>query len=158
MENNNTNNIEVKYASVGLRFLAFLIDMVVLFSVFYLINLAFPVNIPDEISPSQIKEISNVILQALGIYFFIFVLYTVLMVWRFGATLGKMALGIKIVNRDMKDVSFLTAFIREFLVKILLYMLLSFFFIFLFGYLWAIWDKRKQTWHDKIAKTFVIIE
>ena len=80
------------------------------------------------------------------------------MVWRFGATLGKMALGIKIVNRDMKDVSFLTAFIREFLVKILLYMLLSFFFIFLFGYLWAIWDKRKQTWHDKIAKTFVIIE
>jgi len=158
MENNNINNVEVKYASVGLRFLAYLIDMAVLFSVFYFINLVFPVNIPDEISPSQIKEISGVIFQALGIYFFIFILYMVLMVWKFGATLGKMALGIKIVNRNMKDVSFLTAFIREFLVKILLYMVMSFFFIFLLGYLWAIWDKRKQTWHDKIAKTFVIIE
>ena len=29
------------------------------------------------------------------------------------------------------------------------------FFCYL-GYLWMLWDKRNQTWHDKIAKTVVI--
>ena len=24
------------------------------------------------------------------------------------------------------------------------------------GYLWATWDGRKQTWHDKIASTYVV--
>jgi uncharacterized RDD family membrane protein YckC len=24
------------------------------------------------------------------------------------------------------------------------------------GYFWAIWDKEKQTWHDKIAETVVV--
>ena len=25
-----------------------------------------------------------------------------------------------------------------------------------FGFLWIAWDKKKQGWHDKIAKTYVI--
>jgi uncharacterized RDD family membrane protein YckC len=28
--------------------------------------------------------------------------------------------------------------------------------ICLLGYLWMIWDKEKQTWHDKIAGTVVV--
>jgi uncharacterized RDD family membrane protein YckC len=24
------------------------------------------------------------------------------------------------------------------------------------GYLWAFWDKNKQTWHDKVANTYVV--
>ena len=24
------------------------------------------------------------------------------------------------------------------------------------GYLWAAWDPQKQTWHDKLARTFVV--
>jgi uncharacterized RDD family membrane protein YckC len=32
---------------------------------------------------------------------------------------------------------------------------LSQFFCYL-GYLWMLWDKRKQTWHDKIAGTVVV--
>lgn len=24
------------------------------------------------------------------------------------------------------------------------------------GYLWMLWDPEKQTWHDKVAKTFVV--
>jgi uncharacterized RDD family membrane protein YckC len=26
----------------------------------------------------------------------------------------------------------------------------------LLGYLWAAWDPKKQTWHDKLAGTYVV--
>lgn len=29
-------------------------------------------------------------------------------------------------------------------------------FAFLFGFAWVLWDKKRQGWHDKIAKTIVI--
>ena len=29
-------------------------------------------------------------------------------------------------------------------------------FVLLIGYLWMIWDKEKQTWHDKVARTYVV--
>jgi uncharacterized RDD family membrane protein YckC len=28
--------------------------------------------------------------------------------------------------------------------------------VLLLGYLWAIWDANKQTWHDKAAGSFVV--
>ena len=28
---------------------------------------------------------------------------------------------------------------------------------FLLGYLWALWDPRTQTWHDKMAGTYVVV-
>jgi uncharacterized RDD family membrane protein YckC len=28
--------------------------------------------------------------------------------------------------------------------------------VFGLGYLWMLWDPRKQTWHDKIANTVVV--
>jgi uncharacterized RDD family membrane protein YckC len=28
--------------------------------------------------------------------------------------------------------------------------------VLLLGYLWALWDPRKQTWHDKVAGTFAV--
>ena len=27
---------------------------------------------------------------------------------------------------------------------------------FLLGYLWALWDRRSQTWHDRLAGTYVV--
>jgi uncharacterized RDD family membrane protein YckC len=34
-------------------------------------------------------------------------------------------------------------------------MLLSILVLFL-GYFWAAWDRKRQTWHDKIAGTYVV--
>jgi uncharacterized RDD family membrane protein YckC len=28
--------------------------------------------------------------------------------------------------------------------------------VFLLGYLWMLWDPKKQTWHDKVAKSVVV--
>ena len=30
-------------------------------------------------------------------------------------------------------------------------------FALLIGYLWMIWDAEKQTWHDKAARTYVVV-
>lgn len=66
-----------------------------------------------------------------------------------GQTLGKRAMGIKIIREDKKPIDIATALIRY------LGYLVSFFPLVL-GYFWVIFDSKKQAWHDKLAKTYVI--
>jgi uncharacterized RDD family membrane protein YckC len=68
-----------------------------------------------------------------------------------GQTPGKMILRIKVVRLDgVSKVGYGKAFIREVLGKFVSSI------AFMFGYFWMIWDKKKQTWHDKMAKTVVV--
>jgi len=76
--------------------------------------------------------------------------YSVFFVWRFGATLGKKLLKIQVVTTKYEPVSFWGAFLREVVGKFLSSL------IFGLGYAWALWDKDRQTWHDKIAGTYVV--
>ncbi len=76
-------------------------------------------------------------------------LYSIFMWGIWGASLGKMAMRIKIVGTNGSNISYGTAFLRcigTIISSIPLYL----------GYLWMLWDGRKQTWHDKIASTCVI--
>ena len=57
---------------------------------------------------------------------------------------------IKIVNINYQKVSFFQVLKRETVGKILSGL------VFNLGYLWAAIDDKKQAWHDKIAKTYVI--
>ncbi len=66
-----------------------------------------------------------------------------------GATLGKKAVGLKVVNRDGQTISFGQATGRHF-GKIISALIL------LIGYLMMLWDKDKQTLHDKMANTYVV--
>jgi uncharacterized RDD family membrane protein YckC len=71
--------------------------------------------------------------------------------WRYcGATPGKVALGVKIV--DARDGSAPTT--ARLVVRLLAY-LVSAIPMYL-GFLWIGIDRRKQGWHDKIARTIVI--
>ena len=67
-----------------------------------------------------------------------------------GQTLGKMAVGIKVVNAAGSVPGLGRAALREVPGKIV-----SSIAIYL-GFLWIIWDGRKQGWHDKIASTYVV--
>ena len=66
-----------------------------------------------------------------------------------GYTIGKKIMGIKVVTTSGGQVDWVKAFVRS-ISKIL-----SGIFLCL-GYFWVIWDAESQTWHDKIADTFVI--
>lgn len=67
-----------------------------------------------------------------------------------GQTLGKMALGIKVVNAEGSMPGLGIAALREIPGKIVSSIVIC------LGFLWIIWDVRKQGWHDKIAKTYVV--
>jgi uncharacterized RDD family membrane protein YckC len=67
-----------------------------------------------------------------------------------GQTLGKMAVGIRVVNAEGSIPGLGIAALREIPGKIL-----STIAIYL-GFLWIIWDGQKQGWHDKIANTYVV--
>jgi uncharacterized RDD family membrane protein YckC len=73
--------------------------------------------------------------------------------WRYcGATPGKLAVGIKIVDaatgRAPTTMRLIIRLLCYFVSALPLYL----------GFLWAAFDRRKQGWHDKIAGTVVIQE
>ena len=69
-----------------------------------------------------------------------------------GQTLGKKALGIRVVDiAGGGSIGFGRAFIR-YIGRIVSAIPL------LLGYFWMLWDKEKQTWHDKFAGSVVVPE
>lgn len=66
-----------------------------------------------------------------------------------GTTLGKRLFKMAVVTKDGQP-SLGKAFLRETIGKIFSSIPFS------LGYFWALWDKDKQTWHDKISGTFVV--
>ncbi len=75
--------------------------------------------------------------------------YSVWMLSNYSATVGMMVMKIKITKESGGKVVYKDAVLRYF-ASILSAVVL------LIGYLSMIWDPKKQTWHDKIAKTVVI--
>ena len=75
--------------------------------------------------------------------------YSIWMLSNYSATVGMMVLKIKITRESGGKVTYQDALLRYF-VSILSAMVL------LLGYFWMIWDPKKQTWHDHIAKTVVV--
>jgi len=75
--------------------------------------------------------------------------YSVWMLSTYSATVGMMVLKIKITKESGGKITYQDAILRYF-AAILSAVALG------IGYLWMIWDIKKQTWHDKIAKTIVV--
>lgn len=67
-----------------------------------------------------------------------------------GQSLGMKLLDMKVVRQDGGELSFLTAGLRGSLG----YWISS--LVFNLGFLWAAFDQEKETWHDKIFKTWVV--
>lgn len=67
-----------------------------------------------------------------------------------GQTLGQMVMGIRVIDFNTGGpIGYGRAFIR-WLVSIVSAIAL------LIGYLWMLWDKEKQCWHDKAANDVVV--
>jgi len=66
-----------------------------------------------------------------------------------GQTLGKRFMALKVVKENGKSLDWETAVLRY-----IGYLISS--FVLGLGFLWVAFDKKKQGWHDKIAKTKVV--
>ena len=120
------------YAGFGARLLAFLIDWLMFFVVSVPLSFLF-----FELAP---------VMPLLGAA-------AVVAFWRFrGATPGKLAVGVRIVDARTGG----TPSIARLVLRLLCYVLSA--APLYLGFLWIAVDRRRQGWHDKIAGTLVIEE
>ncbi len=68
---------------------------------------------------------------------------------RAGQTPGKFALGIRVIKADGTTITDIDALIRA-----IGYSVSS--MLFGLGFIWALLDRKNQTWHDKMARTLVV--
>jgi len=149
---------EWRLASIGKRWLAIVIDgfivaiatVLLLFAGGALAPLDAAMASADEAAVSE--ALSNFQSNTLTVNLLVSAVYNVaLMVWFNGRTLGKMMLRLRVVKKHGGAITILDALLRN----VFGYMISQ---IFLLGYLWALFDTEKQTWHDKMAGTVVIEE
>lgn len=133
-------------ADFGQRLGAFLFDLLL-----YLILLMASTFLLSSFSRKSIVS-SNAML--LAFYLIAFALYAfnfVLLAGRAGQTIGKRLVGIRIVRENGEPVGFIQVILRH-VVGYALSMLGGF-----LGFVWVIWDSKYQGWHDKIARTIVVL-
>jgi uncharacterized RDD family membrane protein YckC len=68
--------------------------------------------------------------------------------WK-GTTIGAVVLGLKVVRQDGYPVTLLVSVVRGLAAAFSIA-------VFFLGFLWIVFDREKQGWHDKIAGTVVI--
>ena len=128
--------LDTELAGHARRFSAFLIDAAVLFVAFLSIGLLAGVS----------ETVGGIFLFLSFIAFLVFFLYAPGKGW----SPEKRAVGIRIVRDDGSAPGFAKAILRESVGK---YISISFLGL---GFLWILWDPRRQGWHDKIAGTVVV--
>jgi uncharacterized RDD family membrane protein YckC len=82
----------------------------------------------------------------------LFMAYAVVALKYYSKTVGKHLFGLKVVKDDGGVLTWGNILIRETIGKILSSL------VFSLGYLWILFDSKRQGWHDKLAKTVVIQE
>ena len=77
-----------------------------------------------------------------------------------GKTLGRMALGIRVVRANGKPIDFGYAMLREVVVKWLLFNVIAgsvtFGLAWLLDVLWPLWDEENRALHDMVVDSRVI--
>lgn len=119
---------ELHYASIGSRFVALILDSILLSLVTF---------------PFMHGTGRNVI------SFVVSTVYYTLMIGYFGQTLGKKVMGIRVITEKGEQPGYDTALIRELSTYISA-------FVLGIGYIYAFFNPKKQAWHDLIAGTYVI--
>jgi uncharacterized RDD family membrane protein YckC len=162
MENLSNGQNEVRYAGFWLRFVAYLIDDLILGFVGFLISLPFIGGIVfsaigigknPENTENIIKGITGIVGSVLGLSLLLVTLgwlyYALMESSKSQATLGKMALSLKVTDLEGNQISFARATGRYF-GKIISGMILY------IGYILAGLTEKKQALHDMMAACLVV--
>ncbi len=135
---------DITLAPIKKRAFAYMIDEL-------LVSLLFIFIYMDQIPPNATTEETIAIINSLVFYVMVLkVVYQTFFVWMYGATLGRIAMKIKVISlSDLENPSLLLAFSRA-----------SFRIIseslFYLGFAWAMLNPKRETWHDKVGNTLVV--
>lgn len=137
-----------RYAGFWIRFVAIFIDGIVL-------NIC---STPIMFILGMLLSMAGMESQTLQVLIFIFTMllgfvlaaaYEIVLVAKTGATIGKMACGLKITDAEGKPIGYGKSTGRYF-AKLLSYI------IFLIGYIMAAFDDEKRALHDRLCETRVV--
>jgi uncharacterized RDD family membrane protein YckC len=130
---------QVELAGLGSRLLAQVIDL------FWLLPLSFVLGtVASIVNGGEMSLGGEMMANLIGALI-------VLSFWveRQG-TPGKMVLGLRIVDAETGGVPTFGRFVLRYIGYLVSALPLG------LGYLWAIWDRRRQGWHDKMGGTLVV--
>lgn len=142
-----------RYGGFWIRFLAKFIDGVILgicqWAIMIPVSMLMVPSMMDAgnqaLSPNFFMFMGVQVLLGISIPLF----YNTIFIGRWGATLGKMACGLKVVNPEGGKITYMRAFGRffaEWISMIILYV----------GYIMAGFDDEKRSLHDRICSTRVV--
>lgn len=134
---------DLQYVGFWARFWAMLVDtlilMMVIYPIFYLIY-----------GDAFMYEASNLSLTN-NLINYVMPFFAILIFWHYkSATPGKMMIKATIVDATSYEQPSMKQYVIRNLGYIVSLLPLG------LGYLWVGWDKRKQSWHDKMAHTLVV--
>ena len=147
-----------RLASIGMRWLAIIIDGIIV--AIPTVMLVFVSGMFADLAAAMESDNEGLMATAFADFqnnllllnLLVSAIYNVaFMVYFNGQTPGKLMLGLRVVKKNGKRVSWLDALLRN----VFGYMVSG---LFLLGYLWAAFDRERQTWHDKMAGTVVVDE
>jgi uncharacterized RDD family membrane protein YckC len=146
------------YQGVAVRFVAILIDVIILAIITGIISA--PFNAPSSISvtnatgvpmvsvvPNPLAWVGSIVSALIDF------LYFVLLQGAYGQTVGKMAVKIKVVREDGSKISYVDAVVRTVLALI---DLIPYFIPYLLGAVLIWTSDKKQRLGDRVARTVVI--
>ena len=146
---------EMTMAGFGPRWGALLVDAnILLIVIMLLFRSVIPMLRSGNFEASELSDsfiIGSVFMYFLGIPLIGILYQSIFECSKYQGTPGKIAVKIKVVNKHGDRVSFLQAFGRN-LGKILSGLILY------IGFFMAIWTDKKQTLHDQMANTYVVLK
>jgi len=134
----------LELASIKKRSMAFFIDEM-------LLSFLLIIGMSDSFTNAKtVEEIIILTNNFMFEYILMKIIYQTFFVMQYGATLGKIAMKIRVIEiMTLQNPSFLCALNRA------IFRVISEMFFYL-GFLWGMMDPARQTWHDKTAKTLVV--
>ncbi len=111
---------------------------------------------------SLLRRLGAYILDAILPFLTLFIGYLIwwLITLQWGQTPGKQLLGIRSMRTDGTSTGWRPTFVREYLVKFIVFNLvlgsLTGGVVYVLDLLWALWDRDRQTLHDKVTSTVVV--
>lgn len=127
--------IGLQYAGFWIRFLAYIVDSIILWGVGFVLGFAM-----EGVLSEALAAVINL---GLAVCYFGFMEAS-----EYQATLGKMIVGVKVGDKNGDQLTVLNAIGRYF-GKMISALLLG------IGFLMVAWDEKNQGIHDKLADTYV---
>jgi len=134
----------ITLATIKQRAFAYTVDEILISILFMIIFFG---KIPQDATYEQTLNLLN---SLFSYVILLKIIYQTFFIWYYGATPGKMMFKIRVISTiDLENPSIIYSLNRA-IVRIISESL------FYVGFLWALTNPKRETWHDKVAKTLVV--